>query len=54
MNYEEFIERKSQSTNDSGFAPIWMPEFLFDFQRALRGGLAMSDTRESTLGDERQ
>jgi hypothetical protein len=34
-NYEEFIERKSQSTNDSGFAPIWMPEFLFDFQRAL-------------------
>jgi hypothetical protein len=33
--YAEFIERKSQSTNDAGFAPVWMPEFLFDFQAAL-------------------
>jgi very-short-patch-repair endonuclease len=34
-DYAAFIERKSQATNDSGFAPVWMPEFLFDFQRSL-------------------
>ena len=34
-NYREFIARKSQSTNDTGFDPVWMPDFLFDFQKAL-------------------
>lgn len=33
--YQEFIERKSQLGGMSGFEPIWMPEFLFDFQRSL-------------------
>jgi hypothetical protein len=33
--YAEFIERKSQSAAMSGFPPLWMPDFLFDFQRAL-------------------
>lgn len=33
--YHDFIARKSQSANDSGFAPVWMPDFLFDFQKAL-------------------
>ncbi len=33
--YHEFIERKSQLGGMSGFEPIWMPEFLFDFQRSL-------------------
>lgn len=35
MNYQQFIEQKSQSGTDSGFDPIWMPDFLFDFQKSL-------------------
>lgn len=35
MNYQEFIKRKSQSGPMSGFEPIWMPDFLFDFQQSL-------------------
>lgn len=35
MSYEEFIEGKSQLDRDTGFEPVWLPEFLFDFQRAL-------------------
>lgn len=35
MEYQEFIKRKSQSGAMSGFDPIWMPDFLFDFQKAL-------------------
>lgn len=33
--YSAFIDRKSQSTSDGGFAPLWMPDFLFDFQQHL-------------------
>lgn len=33
--YAEFLERKAQAASDGGFAPAWMPDFLFDFQRAL-------------------
>ncbi len=35
MNYSSFIESKSQMGGNSGFAPLWMPDFLFDFQKAL-------------------
>lgn len=35
VSYGEFLERKQQQTADSGFAPLWMPDFLFDFQRSL-------------------
>lgn len=35
MNYESFIERKSQIGGMSGFEPLWMPDFLFDFQKSL-------------------
>ena len=35
MDYREFLHRKSQLDGDFGFAPTWMPEQLFDFQRAL-------------------
>lgn len=35
ITYEQFIERKSQIGGQSGFEPVWMPEFLFPFQRAL-------------------
>lgn len=33
--YRAFIARKSQYTDESGFTPLWIPAFLFDFQAAL-------------------
>lgn len=33
--YESFIHDKSQVEADGGFAPLWMPSFLFDFQAHL-------------------
>jgi hypothetical protein len=35
VTYAQFIERKSQLTSQSGFDPVFMPAFLFDFQKAL-------------------
>ena len=35
MNYTTFLQEKAQSDFCSGFEPIWMPDFLFDFQRSL-------------------
>ncbi len=35
MNYRTFLDRKSQFGSQSGFEPIWMPDFLFNFQRHL-------------------
>lgn len=34
-NYAEFLENKSHSEYRAGFEPIFMPDFLFDFQRSL-------------------
>jgi len=34
-HYEAFLRSKSQANDGSGFAPVWMPGFLFDFQAAL-------------------
>src|SRR5213596_3307239 len=34
-SYLIFLQRKSQLDCDSGFAPLWLPDFLFDFQKAL-------------------
>jgi hypothetical protein len=34
-DYYQFLERKSQLGGNSGFEPLWMPDFLFDFQQAL-------------------
>lgn len=44
-DYQRFIARKSQLGGNHGFAPLWLPDFLFDFQRhlvewALRRGRA--------------
>jgi hypothetical protein len=36
-DYAEFLDRKSQLGGDHGFAPVWAPDFLFDFQSALVG-----------------
>lgn len=34
-NYDAFLEAKTQGGADSGFEPVWMPSFLFDFQASL-------------------
>jgi superfamily II DNA or RNA helicase len=35
MSYQDFLNAKTQSSGDFGFDPKWMPDSLFDFQRAL-------------------
>lgn len=34
-SYAQFLDHKAQLGTQDGFDPVWMPEFLFDFQRAL-------------------
>jgi len=34
-DYERFLDKKAQLGSASGFDPIWMPDFLYDFQRHL-------------------
>ena len=33
--YAEFLERRAQLDGMAGFEPLWMPDFLFGFQRML-------------------
>jgi len=33
--YAQFLDSKAQLGGDHGFSPVWMPEFLFDFQASL-------------------
>jgi len=33
--YRDFLREKSQSGQNLGFEPIWLPDFMFDFQRSL-------------------
>ena len=35
LAYTDFLSDKYHDKSDSGFDPIWMPEFLFPFQIAL-------------------
>jgi len=35
VTYAEYLEQKQQRGADTGFEPVWMPDFLFDFQKAL-------------------
>jgi hypothetical protein len=35
VSYEDFLQRKTQGGADSGFDPLWIPSFLFDFQQSL-------------------
>lgn len=35
MTYNDFIQSKTQFGQNSGFAPVFMPDFLFPFQKAL-------------------
>lgn len=34
-DYATFLARKSQLGGEHGFEPLWMPDFLFDFQKSL-------------------
>ena len=34
-NYDIFLHRKQQCMTAGGFEPIWMPDYLFDFQKYL-------------------
>ena len=33
--YREFLAAKAQAGSDAGFVPVWIPDFLFDFQAHL-------------------
>ncbi len=35
MDYQEFLDRKSQSSMNEGFEPVFLPDYLFDFQTEL-------------------
>lgn len=35
QDYTRFLDRKTHLGNDSGFEPLFMPDFLFPFQRSL-------------------
>lgn len=34
-SYAAFLERRTQLDGDHGFSPVWMPDFLFEFQASL-------------------
>jgi hypothetical protein len=35
MNYQTFIDNKTHFAGNDGFKPVWLPDFLFDFQKYL-------------------
>lgn len=35
MSYETFLGRRTKFEDRRGFDPVWMPEFLFDFQKYM-------------------
>lgn len=35
MDYQAFLDSKSQQAGDDGFEPVWMPDWLYDFQQYL-------------------
>ena len=50
MNYEDFINQKSQIGGKAGFKPLFMPDFLFDFQKHLVEW-SVEKGRSATLAD---
>ena len=34
MKYSAFLQRRAQEVSSDGFDPVWMPDFLFDFQQS--------------------
>lgn len=49
-DYESFLGTKTQGGADAGFAPLWMPDFLFDFQ-AQKAELAIRKGRFANVAD---
>ena len=35
MDYETFLQAKAQANTGDGFTPVFMPDYLFDFQKSL-------------------
>ena len=35
VSYADFLASRTQLRNEHGFEPLWIPDFLFDFQRSL-------------------
>lgn len=35
MDYSEFLDKKTHLKHEAGFEPIFMPDFLFDFQKSM-------------------
>jgi hypothetical protein len=35
MEYEKYLQKKTQVAGNFGFEPLFMPDFLFDFQKSL-------------------
>jgi len=35
IDYQEFLKMKQLRGLDAGFSPLWMPDFLYDFQKCL-------------------
>ena len=50
QSYDDFLTEKSQLIEEHGFEPVWMPDFLFDFQKYLVD-VAIRKGREATLAD---
>lgn len=48
--YQSFLESKTQLGGNHGFSPVWMPDFLFDFQKHLTDW-NLSKGRSATLAD---
>jgi hypothetical protein len=49
-DYTAFLRAKSQSSSTGGFKPVWMPDFLFDFQAEL-ADWALRNGRSAILAD---
>lgn len=56
-DYAAFVARKTDPYGNAGFDPLWVPDFLYDFQRHLvewairkgRGGPARSRGRTQAV-----
>jgi hypothetical protein len=48
--YSDFLSRKTQLGSNAGFEPLWMPDWLFDFQK-LMGSWAIRRGRAALLED---
>ena len=49
-DYQAFLATKQQLAGNFGFEPVWIPDFLFDFQKHLVGW-AIQKGRAAILAD---